>query len=183
MESYRQPLRATAKGVIVRPAHEIADRGFVSPTITRMMNKGWTSATSIEAYTFAYLLPCGDRVTSHEQCGAPCPYCFVEMQRQREMQPLNLPFNDEQLRWMSTPCKQHSFHCIYPWCGIAACNRHTAHAVDDSGPYCPAHHAEVSAQLEHEVLKLRRGVAVASTVKFVRSLVLNDNDNAQLPKR
>ncbi len=183
MESYQQPLRATMKGVIVRPAHEIADRGFVSPTIIRMMNRGWTSVTSTEAYTIAYLLICGDRATSHEQCGAPCPYCFAEMQRQREMQRSDLPFNDEQLRWMCTPCKDHSFHCVHPWCGVAACNRHTADTMDGSGPYCPDHHAEVAAQLEHEVLKLRRGVAVAHTVKFVRSLVLNDNDNAKLAKR
>ena len=177
-----QPILAKSEGLIILAAAEIPRLGFGKSSITRKIMHGLTSTTLAEARRWAYRLSCGDLVVEHSECGAPCPFCLAELQAPLEQQPRLALFNDEQLRWICTPCKDHSFRCTYPWCPATPCYRHIAAAPDGNGHFCPPHYMEIAAQLDFEDLEQRTGLVISRTIRFARSLFFTNDDNPTLPR-
>ena len=122
-------IRKHQKVLLVRHREYAAELGFGTTTMTLQREPFIVSHVSVNAYRLA----CGDVVTRHEGCGAPCSYCLEIYRNSRP----NL--GEDVIEWLATSCVQHTFRCFYAACGRPTCLEHGSINEEDENWYCLEH--------------------------------------------
>lgn len=161
-----KPLRVIGTKAEVLPAYYIPQAGFGNQDITIRLGNGAIVTGTLHRI---YSLPCGCKVSRHEECGGVCLPCREELEDIQENLDGNGILTPEQLDWLATPCSKHFVLCQYPFCSVGRCVKHIAIGPDGFS-YCREHFIEQTERVAFVELEERTGFLFPRITRFFRSL-------------